>query len=158
MNVKRLGALLVAALLVTAAVPAFAASDATVGDFVIKLAKSRNLAATDARVAADSLRGVGVRIPVETELSARLTERHVADLSRVLGLNLTTTNPDKDFSTAQVDQFFATFGGDIGYKLGAAGDSTRGPATGLAFNPYTKGKGGDKGKKKGHDFTPTEPE
>ncbi|NIM02005.1 MAG: hypothetical protein GTN89_14585, partial [Acidobacteria bacterium] len=113
MNVKRLGALLAAALLVAAAMPAFAASDATVGDFVIKLAKSRNLAATDARVAANSLRGVGVRIPTETEFSARLTERHVANLSRAFGLNVTTATPDNTFSDAQVDQFFATFGGDI---------------------------------------------
>ncbi len=88
MNVKRLGALFVAALLVTAAVPAFAASDATVGEFVIKLAKARNLAATDARVAVDALRGIGVRVPADLNYSKRLTEGDVARLSRVFGLNV----------------------------------------------------------------------
>ncbi|NIM62587.1 MAG: hypothetical protein GTO30_13375, partial [Acidobacteria bacterium] len=86
MNVKRIGALFVAALLVTAAVPAIATSDATVGEFVIKLAKSRNLAATDARVAGDALRGVGVRVPADLNYSKRLTEGDVALLARSFGL------------------------------------------------------------------------
>ena len=117
MNVKRLGALFVAALLVMAAVPTFAASDATVGDFVIKLAKSRNLAATDARVASDSLRGLGVRVPTNLDYSSKLTEGDVARLSRSFGLNVTTTTPDNLFTADQVDSFFATFGSDIGAKI-----------------------------------------
>ena len=159
MNVKRLGALFVATLLVTAALPAFAASDATVGEFVIKLAKARNLAATDARVAVDALRGVGVRVPADLNYSKRLTEGDVARLSRVFGLNVTTTTPDNSFTTDQVDRFFATFGVDIGFTVGTeTGNSGADHASGLAFDPYSKGKGGSKGKKKGHDFTPTEPE
>ena len=158
MNVKRLGALLVAALLVTAAVPTFAASDATVGEFVIQLAKSRNLAATDARVAANALRGIGVRVPADLNYSKKLTEGDVTILARSFGLNVTTTNPDNLFTTDQVDRFFATFGGDIGFTLIGGSDSTKGH-TGLpGFDPYSKGKGGSKGLKKGHDFTPTEPE
>ena len=117
MNVKRLGALFVAALLVMAAVPAIAARDATVGEFVIKLAKSRNLAATDAGVAGNSLRGIGVRISPNLDYSARLTEGDVTRLSRSMGLNVTTTTPDNSFSTVQVDTFFATFGNDINTKL-----------------------------------------
>ena len=155
MNVKRLGALFVAALLVMAAVPTFAASDATVGEFVIKLAKSRKLAATDARVAVDALRGIGVRIPADLNYRARLTEGDVARLSRSFGLNVTTTTPDNLFTTDQVDRFFATFGTDINSTLTESGSSSSG---GPPFNPYAKGKGGANGKKKGHDFTPTEPE
>jgi len=159
MNVKRLGALFVATLLVMAAVPTFAASDATVGDFVIKLAKSRNLAATDARVAGDALRGIGVRVSPEMNYSARLTEGDVARLARSLGLNVTTTTPDNSFTSEQVDTFFATFGNDINTKLTGNGQDMRSNEnSGPPFNPYSKGKGGDKGKKKGHDFTPTEPE
>jgi hypothetical protein len=157
MNVKRLGALFVAALLVMAAVPTFAASDATVGEFVIKLAKSRNLAATDARVAGDALRGVGVRVPPDLNYSARLTEGDVTRLARSFGLNVTTTTPDSSFSSAQVDTFFATFGTDINTKLAGEQQQMRG-SDGPPFNPYSKGKGGANGKKKGHDFTPAEPE
>ncbi|TDI47477.1 MAG: hypothetical protein E2P01_06910 [Acidobacteria bacterium] len=158
MNVKRLGALFVAALLVTAAVPAFAASDATVGEFVIRLAKTRNLVATDARIAVDALRGIGVRVPADLNYSKKLTEGDVARLSRSFGLNVTTTSPDNSFTTDQVDSFFATFGVDIGFTAETEGNSTRDHSSGLAFDPYSKGKGGSKGKKKGHDFTPTEPE
>jgi hypothetical protein len=158
MNVKRLGALFVAALLVMAAVPAFAASDATVGEFVIKLAKSRNLAATDARIAGDALRGVGVRIPTDLNYSARLTEGDVTRLSRSFGLNVTTTTPDNTFTSAQVDTFFATFSADINTKLTDSSSTRSSENGGPPFNPYSKGKGGSNGKKKGHDFTPTEPE
>ncbi len=158
MNVKRLGALFVAALLVTAAVPAFAASDATVGEFVIRLAKTRNLAATDARIAVDALRGIGVRVPADLNYSKKLTEGDVARLSRSFGLNVTTTSPDNSFTTDQVDSFFATFGVDIGFITETEGNSTRDHNSNMTFDPYSKGKGGSKGKKKGHDFTPSEPE
>jgi len=160
MNVKRLGALFVAALLVTAAVPTFAASDATVGEFVIKLAKSRNLAATDARVAVNALRGIGVRVPANLNYSKRLTEGDVANLSRTLGLNVTTATPDNVFTSDQVDRFFSTFGVDLSANLIDGSDNSPRASEngGPPFNPYTKGKGGSNGKKKGHDFTPTEPE
>ena len=55
MNVKRLGALLVAFAMIATAMPALA-GNATVGDFVVRLAKARNLGATDARVAAEKAR------------------------------------------------------------------------------------------------------
>ena len=154
MNVKLVGTLFVAALLVTAAVPTFAAGDATVGEFVIKLAKTRNLAATDAGVAGNALRGVGVRVPADLNYSKRLTEGDVALLSRSFGLNVTTATPDTLFTADQVDRFFATF--DVGITLDE-GNATR-ARDDLKFNPCSKGKGGSKGKKKGHDFTPTEPE
>ena len=159
MNVKRLGALFVAVLLVTAAVPAFAASDATVGEFVIKLARAGNLAATDARVAVDALRGVGVRVPTDLNYSKRLTEGDVVRLSRSFGLNVTTRSPDKSFTSDQVDRFFGTFGVDVSFKLtSGAGNDTRTHQPDHSFDPYSKGKGGSKGLKKGHDFTPTDPE
>ncbi len=159
MRVKLLGTLFVAAVLVTAAVPTFAAGDATVGEFVIKLAKARNLAATDARVAVDALRGIGVRVPADLNYSKKLTEGDVARLARSFGLNVTTATPDNSFTSDQVDRFFATFGVDIESKLGLGGNGTRGhDNSSNTFNPYTKGKGGSNGKKKGHDFTPTEPE
>ena len=156
MSLKRFGALTLALLFVVAATPTFAA-DATVGNFVVKLAKARNLAATDARLAADSLRGVGIRVPAGTDFNATLTEGDVARLSRLFGLTVTTTTPSNTFSTEQVDRFFVTFGSDLGGSAYAT-NSDDGDDDGPAFNPYSKGKGGSKGKKKGHDFTPTEPE
>lgn len=157
MNVKRLGALFVAIALVAVALPAFAANEATVGQFVVKLAQARNLGATDARVAVDSLRGVGVRLPADLNFSAQLTEGDVARLSRAVGINVTTANPDNSFTNDQVDQFFSAFA--VNLQNNAGGDELA-PADedGPPFNPYSKGKGGSKGKKKGHDFTPTEPE
>ena len=108
----------------------------------------------------DALRGIGVRVPPNMNYSARLTEGDVARLARSFGLNVTTTTPDNSFTTEQVDTFFATFGSDITTKLtGSNGQDMRDSEnSGPPFNPYSKGKGGDKGKKKGHDFTPTEPE
>jgi hypothetical protein len=87
-----------------------------------------------------------------------LTEGDVTRLARSFGLVVTTTTPDNGFTSAQVDTFFATFGADIGATLTTDDQTMRNHAEGLAFNPYAKGKGGDKGKKKGHSFTPTEPE
>ena len=159
MNVKRLGALFVALALVAVTVPAFAANEATVGQFVIKLAKARNLGATDARVAVNSLRGVGVRVPADLNLSKQLTEGDVARISRAVGINVTTATPDNSFTNDQVDQFFSAFAVNLQNPSGSA-DSAAGEDnnSGPPFNPYSKGKGGSKGKKKGHDFTPTEPE
>ena len=155
MNVKRLGALFVALAMVAVALPAFA-GNATVGDFVIKLAKARNLGATDARVAVNSLRGVGVRMPADINLSKQLTEGDVASLSRALGVNVTTTNPDNAFTDDQVDRFFAAFAVNLQNVGGESNDTAA--SDGPPFNPYSKGKGGSKGKKKGHSFTATEPE
>ena len=157
--IKRIGPIAAAAALFLAFVtPAMAASDITVGDFVQRLAAAKGLAGTEARVAVDALRGIGVRVPADLNYSKKLTEGDVTILARSFGLNVTTTNPDNLFTTDQVDRFFATFGGDIGFTLIGGSDSTKGH-TGLpGFDPYSKGKGGSKGLKKGHDFTPTEPE
>lgn len=157
MNVKRLGALLIALALVAAALPALAESDATVGQFVIRLAKARNLGATDARVAVDSLRGVGVRLPADLDFSKPLTEGDVARLSRAFGVNVTTANPDNTFTNDQVDRFFGAFAVNLQQPVGNDHTATS-DNSGPPFNPYAKGKGGSKGKKKGHDFTATEPE
>ena len=155
MNVKRLGALFVALAMVAVALPAFA-GNATVGVFVINLANARNLGATDARVAVNSLRGVGVRMPADINLSKQLTEGDVASLSRALGVNVTTTNPDNAFTDDQVDRFFAAFAVNLQNVGGESNDTAA--SDGPPFNPYSKGKGGSKGKKKGHSFTATEPE
>lgn len=140
------------------ALPVPASDEMTVGNFVRRLAQAKNLIAADARIAVDSLREAGIRLPSDLMLSARLTEGDVARISRALGLAVSTNRPDAGFSSEQVDLFFASFRVELTLTAdGGAGDSARG-GNGSPFNPYLKGKGGGKGKKKGHDFTPAEPE
>lgn len=145
--------------LLALALPAVAAADTTVGVFVQRLAQSKKLDATDARIAADTLRQAGVHLPVDLELSARLTEGDVARISRALGLAVSTNRPDAGFSGEQVDRFFESFRVELTLAAGGeAANGSPGRMAGTPFNPYTKGKGGSKGKKRGHPITPTEPE
>ena len=163
--IKRIGMIVASAVMCLAFVtPAVAASDITVGDFVQRLAIAKGLAGTDVRVANDSLRGIGIRLPSELQFGNRLTEGDVATISRAAGLTVKTSNPLNDFTSQQTDTFLVSFKDD----LGSDGNTTRshtnpgggsGPGNGNggpAFDPFTKGKHG-KGKGKGA-FTPTDPE
>ncbi len=131
----------------------------TVADFVVRLAQAKSLEATNAQVAVESLHQVGVLLPTDLELSRDLTEGDVARISRALGLAVSTNRPETGFSGEQVDKFFSSFQVEMALTHGAGGpggSAVRAPTA--AFNPYTKGKGGSKGKKRGHAFTPSEPE
>ena len=164
-TIKRTGTIVaVAALCLAFVTPAVAASDITVGDFVQRLAVAKGLAGTDARIAHDALRGIGIRLPGDLNFGNRLTEGDVAVISRAAGLNVRTSNPLNDFSNQQAEMFFISFKDD----LGDDGNGTRshtnpgegsGPGNGNGgppFDPFTKGKHG-KGKGKGV-ISPTEPE
>ena len=141
------------------ALPVPASDEMTVRDFVRRLAQFKNLNAADARIAVDSLYGAGIRLPSDLALSAQLTEGDVARISRALGLAVSTNRPEAGFSSEQVDLFFTSFRVELTLAVdGGARNIDRGNASGVPFNPYTKGKGGGKGKKRGHDFTPSEPE
>jgi hypothetical protein len=142
------------------ALPTSASGVVTVGSFVQRLAQSKNVNSADARVAVESLREAGIRLPLDLDLSAPLTEGDVARISRALGLAVSTNRPGSGFSGEQVDKFFASFRVELALASdGGAANSARGTRLGAPLNPYTKGKGGSsKGKKRGHDFTPTEPE
>jgi hypothetical protein len=161
---KRLGAIAAAAVLCfTLVTPAVAASDITVGDFVQRLAKAKGLAGTDARVANDALRWIGIRLPDDLKFASRLTEGDVAVISRAAGLNVHTSNPTGAFGSQQADVFFFSFDNDLGAdELGVRstnpgqGDGPGNGNGGPPFDPFTKGKAG-KGKGKGV-FTPTEPQ
>ena len=163
---KRLGVLVVA--LALAAVPALAAASVSVGDFVQGLARAKNLGASDASAAVASLAGVGIRMPAGTDLGRPLTEADVASISRLAGVKVTTTRPDAPFDEQRLQRFFTTFANELGPKTGGETVSTRNgetpdgqsgdaPGNGPGFDPYSKGKGGSKGKKKGHR-TPSDPE
>ena len=153
----RCGATAVAvALVVAVAAPAFAAN-ITVGEFVQRVAIVKNLDATDARVATDSLRTAGVRLPADLDLNAQLTESYVVAISREVGLRLTSSNPDRVFESDQVDSFFVAFSSELVEPTAETADDGYPSENGPPFDPWTKGKGQHKGWGKGH-WSPTEPE
>jgi hypothetical protein len=154
MRSVKLSVLAVAVLVAAIATPAIAAGEATVGQFVQEMARAKNLNATDARIAVDSLRAVGVRLPDDLKLSDRLTEGTVVRIARAAGLPVNTSNPDAVFDLDQVDRFFDVFDAELG--AGPVDDETVTPHTPW-FDPFTKGKGKHKGWGKGHR-TPSEPE
>jgi hypothetical protein len=154
MKLKHLSALVIALMLV-AAIPALAASDYTIGQFVQELARVKNVNATDSRIAVDSLRAVGIRVPAGLDLTAALTEDAVVDISRAAGLRVATNNPGAPFDEGQVASFFSAFA----VELGVGGEQDDPPTTQDRdpdkFDPFTKGKGNHYAK--GHR-SPTEPE
>ena len=166
-NVKRLGAMAVAIAIVAALAAPVLASEYTVGQLVQRLAKEMNLNATDQRIAAESLAVAGVQLPSGMDYRKGLTEADMVEIARSVGLQVSTTRPDSSFDSGQVDRFFLTFAGELGGRYGddnsvrngetPDGESGGAPGNGPAFDPYSKGKGGAKGKKKGHR-SPTEPE
>jgi hypothetical protein len=141
---------------ILAAAPVLA-EQVTVGRFVMDLAKAKRLEAVDARSAAAALDRVGVRIPAGTDFSKRLTEGDVARLSRLAGLNVTTTNPDGSFDNDRLGSFFTVFASELATGSARSSTSTEGEESGPPFDPYAKGNGGSKGKKLGHR-SPSDPE
>jgi hypothetical protein len=142
--------ILVLALMLVAATPVLAAGEFTVGKFIQELARVKNLNATDARIAVDSLRSVGVRIPEEIKLDQRLTEGDVVEISRAVGLRVSTNNPESPFTEEQVNSYLQAFSAELGLIGGDEDDppSVRVPD----FDPHSKGKAYAKGHR-----TTTEP-
>jgi len=149
----RIGALALAFVIVAAvAAPVVMANDVTVGDFIQRLARAKNLNATDAAIAADSLRAVGVSVPANLRFSDRLTEGHVAVIARNAGLNVRTSSPEANFDDAMVDRFFVSFASELG-------DVDDDPILGLGKDKDGDEEDKDKGKGKGKNGrTPSEPE
>jgi hypothetical protein len=141
------------------AAPALA-SEETIGGFLMRFAKEKNVVATDPAAAADSLRAAGVRLPNGLRYDKRLTEGDVAEISRAAGLLVTTSNPEAYFDEQKVDRFFQAFSVEL--SLSGSSDSLL-PSETLdftvppGFDPFTKGKSNGNGKGKG-GRTPTEPE
>lgn len=155
---KALAALSLGFVLMIAAVPAKADSSATVGDFIVRLAKTKNLNSADPTIARDSLAAVGVRIPADLASTQPLTEGDVSRMARLAGLSVTTSRPDQSFSRLQVDRFFTSFQSELS-RIESVGASARddnpgngsGPGNGNGgppFDPFAKGQGKKKGKAK----------
>lgn len=154
---SRLTAMLLVGLIF--ALPA-AAADVTVATFVTRLAQSKNVDAADARAAVSALRDVGVQLPSDLVLTAPLTEGDVARISRALGLTVSTHRPTAAFSAEQIDSFFAS----PRVELALATDGTA-TINGARENPHATSlrlklgrRDGGKGKKRGREDSPEEPE
>lgn len=128
-----------------------------VGDFLVGYARAMGLVGEKAtpEQALSALRAMGVVGADPVNLTGRLTEGDVVRISRK-HLKVTTTAPERAFSSAQVKEFFDVFGGEIrqisrgddrgalsrGVSRAAAGVVERPPQ---AADPATKGKGKHKG-------------
>ena len=162
-NVKRLGAVAVAVVLAVALAAPTQATEITVGQFVQQLARAKNLNATDAKIAADSLAAVGVVLP-PMNFGATLTEGDVAAIARSAGLNVRTATPEAAFGAEKSNRFFSSFGGELqddngirtrsSYRKGSSEDEAETPS-GEDEAPDGKGKGKGKGK---NGRTPSEPD
>jgi hypothetical protein len=123
------------------------AKSATVGDFLVEIARARNLTAADPASARAALTASGVVLP-SLALDKTLTEGDVVQIGGAMGVPVTTSNPTAAFDSSQVDGFISTFSRTltgVGVEPQAPNDFP---------NPGTdKGRG----KKKGHHKSPSDP-
>jgi hypothetical protein len=139
----------IAAAVVASAMPAMAA-DYTVGQFLVEVAKARNIVAVDPAAAERGLRQAGVSLPA-LDLNKSLTEGTVAAIATAVGVPVSTSRPDAPFNQGQVDSFITTFGP----SLGSPSNST--DAAGGADGPAKEDPQPGKGKSKGFNKSPSEP-
>ena len=149
-NLKVLGG--VAAVLVALAlcVPAVAANNVTVGDFVMELAKVRGFTSSNAAQAKASIESTGITVPV-TDFDRTLTQGDVVAIGNAAGLNLNSSTPEAAFTGDQVNSFIVSFAPEL--TVPDDGEQTSNKEGNNAADPRTKGKG----KKKGLFRSPSEP-
>jgi len=138
----------VAGVIAAFAVVSVMAADVTVGQFLVQIAKVRNVSAVDADSAARNLQASGVDLS-GLDLRKSLTEGDVARIAGALGVNVTTTQPDAQFSQRQADNFVNTFASDLD-----SGGPSDNPTTKNTTKPDPQP---GKGKSKGHTKSPSEP-
>lgn len=141
-----------AALIVLAvfAGPALAAQP-TVGDFYVGIANVRGLAADSPIIAEQSLRSSGVVLPA-VSIDKPLTQGDVVNITRPLGLKLSTSRPDDAFDRPAMNDFINGFATELGGVAEANGyDPDKNGA-----DPLSKGNGLKKGLWK-QVITPSEP-
>jgi hypothetical protein len=88
-------------------------SQYTVGDFAVQMAAAMNLAVPNggfnAETATNALREAGVVLKGDPK--SELKEADIVAALSQLGLNLTTTSPDRNVSQARADQILKAFDG-----------------------------------------------
>lgn len=140
----------IAAAVVASAMPAMAA-DYTVGQFLVEVAKAKNIVAVDPVSAERGLRQAGVSLPA-LDLNRSLTEGSVAAIATAVGVPVSTSRPDAPFNQGQVDSFITTFGS----SMGSSGSSNQTDAAGTDGTTKEDPQPG-KGKSKGFNKSPSEP-
>jgi hypothetical protein len=123
------------------------AKSATVGEFLVEIAKAKSLSAADPATARAALTASGVVLP-PLALDKALTEGDVVRIGGAVGVPVTSSNPTASFDASQVDGFIATFG----KTLTGSGDSSVDP-----FAHPNPGTDKGRGKKKGHHKSPSDP-
>jgi hypothetical protein len=139
----------IAAAVVASAMPAMAA-DYTVGQFLVEVAKAKNIVAVDAASAERGLRQAGVSLPA-LDLNKSLTEGTVASIATAVGVPVSTSRPDAPFNQGQVESFITTFGASMG-----SGSTNTTDAAGTDGTTKEDPQPG-KGKSKGFNKSPSEP-
>jgi hypothetical protein len=137
-----------AAALIGAAQWCRAAKSVTVGDFLVEIAKARSLSAADPLTARAALTASGVTLP-NLALDKSLTQGDVVQIGGSMGVNVTTSDPTAAFDSSQVGNFISTFGRTIA-----------GSGDGGTVNPFSHPNPGSdqgRGKKKGHNKSPSDP-
>ena len=149
-NLKVLGG--VAAVLVALAlcVPAVAANNITVGDFVMELARVKGFTASSVAQAKASIESTGITLPV-SDFNRTLTQGDVVAIGNAAGLNLNSSTPEAAFTGDQMNSFMVSFAPELGATDGE--NTTDGSKNDNGADPRTKGKG----KKKGLFRSPSEP-
>jgi hypothetical protein len=123
------------------------AKSATVGDFLVEIARAKSLSASDPVSARAALTSAGVALP-PLALDKSLTEGDVVQIGNALGVAVTTSSPSTPFDSSQVGGFINTFSS----TLTGSGDPTQNARD--FPNPGTdKGRG----KQKGHHKSPSDP-
>lgn len=131
------------------AAPAFA-SQVTVGQFLVEIAKAKRVAVSDGASAEQSLRSMGIALP-SVDLKKGLTESDVTAIASAMGVRVTTTRPDAPFNENQVSSFIQSFGSEL------SPGSPEAPATPNSQGGSPGNSDNGKGKKKGHNKSASEP-
>jgi hypothetical protein len=132
-----------------AAGPLFAGESTvpTTGEFLHRIALARHMPAVDGPDAERLLRESGIRLPAMT-LTLQLTEGQVAAISRSLGLNVTSSNPDALFESSSVAAFLDLMASQVPAPEQSATSTESGPyprPNDQAADPRNKGRGKKKG-------------
>lgn len=122
----------------------------TVGWFLKEIASARGLAAPTDAGAADVLKASGVAVP-SLDPSKTLTEGDVVAIGRSVGFTATTQNPAAPFTKSRAQSLLTTFQSEIG---GSRDGANRPQDEGGIPNENSNN---GKGKKKGHNKSPSEP-
>ena len=151
-NKKRLG-WSIAAVLLVAATASFAAPQgekATAGWFLKEIATARGLSAPTEAEAAQVLKAAGIAVP-SLDPAGELTEKDAVAIGNALGFKTTTQYPDATLSRARANALLVSFQADV---TGSEDSSASTRDAGGQPNPNSDN---GKGKKKGHNKSPSEP-